>query len=535
MARVTSLKAGVAFSMILLCGWMISGTARGAEPEGVTGLPAGQATSPQLLLEQAYKHADANEYQRGLDVIITALESHPDSAWDRKDYWNAVVKGFEWFARLPDAERERMMGKYGKPKTGSGKTEAPLFNQMTNWMHDLLPGTPLKSPGGKLVLGTWHWQSGNYTTAVAYALGVLQARPNSLAGQTALTALIGAQYYGCDKTGALRTIRLGAKLAPNTPTTAWAICRGVLHLCAQNDVETAKGLCTEILQASTGTLAGSVAGQMYDLIGEIEGMAYKDALERMWRLRDYAVPGPASDVLRTLTMGIDPMKHPRDLEAQERIESITYAAQDEIDTGKDPLRRACAFLILGYCANVKGETRKAVEFYQTAVDTGQEGTEEYALAEMGRILFSMDVKRATEVLERFRKNHGGSAGSEPLHELLGMCYQRQGRYAEALKIFQDLESHCNRGQAMVDVRGDRLTARMAGCLRGLGRHEEAERLAARILERHSFGAAPDKLGGEELGELFGLLKEMERTDEANRLEQEMFRRAAQTRAKAERQ
>lgn len=487
--------------------------------------PGGKDPSLKDLLNQCAGLAEENRYAEALDGIIAALETHPDGAWDLNTYWGALMRGFEWFGRLSDDEQDRVLARYAKPRSGQGKTQAPLFNQLTDWMHDVLPGTSLKSPGGKLALATWYWQRGHHARAVAYGMGVFQTSPDTLAGQTAMMALVAGQYFRCGHEGALRTVRMAVRLAPNARTTGWGICRVVLYLCDRRQAERAKAFCQEVRAAAPGTLASEVADQVFTLIGEIEAMAYTEALERMWGLREYAMPGPAKDILGTLLPGIALPTDLKTFEARDRLDELMWAAREEVEAQRDPLRTALAHVVLAHCAFLRGKVNQAVEHYQSALDTNHPDVEEYALAQLGSLLSGSDPVRAIECLERLRRRHGGGlAGFESQDRQLADLYLKEGRYEDALRVYRDLEERCRKGCTLVDVRSEWMRASVVACLRGLGRDQEADGLAEEVLRRHHYGAPLETLTDGELGTLSILLKKMGRDQEAEQCNREQSRR-----------
>ncbi len=498
-----------------------------AQPIGSAAESARAEKDPSLtdLLNRCAGLAVEDRYAEALDGIIAAFETHPDSAWDLNTFWGALIRGFEWFGRLSDDEQERVLARYAKPRSGQGKTQAPLFNQLTDWMHDVLPATSLKSPGGKLALATWYWQAGHHARAVAYGMGVFQTSPDTLAGQTAMMALVAGQYFRCGHEGALRTVQMAVRLAPNGQTTGWGICRVVLYLCDRRQVERAKAFCREVRTAAPGTLASAVADQALGMIGDIEAMAYPQALERMWELRAYAMPGPAKDILGTLLPGIASPTDLKALEAQERVDELTRAAQKEVEWRRDPLRTALAHVVLAHCAFLRAKPNQAVEHYQSALDTNHPDVEEYVLAQLGELLSRSDPPRAIECLERLRRRHGGgAAGWEWQDKALAELYQSQGRYEEALQTYRDLEERCRKRCTLVDVRSDWMSASVVACLRGLGRDQEADDLAEEVLRGHHYDAPIETLTDGQLSDLHFLLNRMGRNQEAEQYRQEQSRR-----------
>ncbi len=474
----------------------------------------------QTLIKQG-DHADA------LRTIIRALEQYPDKAWDPEAYKDALEDALGCFLKMSDGDRQRLMDQYegGSPEPGS--SSVPPLRDLTNWLRELIPLTSLKSPGGRFCLGAMNFVQGNYARAIAYGMAVLQQAPDSRASEHVIIGLMAAQYYRLDPAGALRTVRVAANVAPNNRATGWAVCRGVLYLCAHNQAEQAKELCGKIQATAPGSVAADVAARMARLIDEIESMAFGSAFETMWGVRQYAIPGAAGEALDALAMGISWLRWRTDPACGERLDALMRAAKAEAASAADPQRRACALLIQAHCYQRRGLKKQSAELFQRVVDTRQPGLEEYALGQLGRDLARFDRKRAIAALERYRDRCESSAGSSPHVRRLARLYRLEGRYEEALKLFERLEDRCRRGQAIVDVRGDSLTAEKVGCLRGLGRDAEANVLAEPLLRRHRHGTPLDELNAKELGELYGLLKKMCRDEEAAVFEKEMLRRADQ--------
>ena len=466
------------------------------------------------------------KHTQAIRSLITTLEEQPDDAWTPELFQEAVKAAFDAFLRLSDDERNAVLAEYEDDGTRARKRTPPMVGTMTKWLRQLVPATSLKSPGGRLTLAAWNFVQGHHARAIAYGLGVLHQSPDSPATEYAITALVGMQYYSCDISGAMRTIRVVAKIAPNNRATGWAVCRGALMLCAYGYADRAETLCRQVQGIAPGTVGSRVADEMLRLIGEIDAMDYEAAFETLWRLRDRAVPGPASHLLRTLSMGIDwPHVH-KDLESQDRLEALKEAVEAASENDADPHRRACALLVLAHCHQKQGLRKQSAKLFKRVLEADQPDLEEYALLEMACDLVHVNRKAAIVAFERFRDKYDGSVGAAAHLPRLAKLYRRDRRYEDGLKLVEWLENRCRKGYTVVDVRGDRLTASKIGCLYGLGRDGEAEALAEPLLRRKGFHEPVESLTGESLGDLRALLDEMGRREDVARFDKERQRRAA---------
>ncbi len=495
------------------------------EPSLVQTSVPDQREAVKQLVKDIHRHAAEGRLAQAIEAALAAFETCPDAAWDRETYGRTLAKTFEWFGKASSSERERLFSKYTARGKRGGKAEDPLSNQLTRWMHDAVPSTSLKSLASKLAIAGWNWQMGNKSLALAQGIAVLQQYPESLAAEFAIMGLVTAQYYGCDRQGIFRTVRTAVKVAPNNRATGWAICRLAFAECSQGRTESITQLCSDVQSQSRDSLAAQVAGEIALIIEYLESSAYEQVFDRLWGIREYCTPVPADDILETLSMRADWARHPMDPAVKHRLDALAGAAKAEADSHPDPQRRGCALLVLGHCANVQGQTSKAVEFYEKAVDTGQPGTAEHGLAQLARLLSDTDPNRAIRCMEQFRDRFGKSTGSEVYLKNLAHLYRKQGRFEEGLALFEELERQSGKGHAMVDIRDERLIAGKVGCLRGLGRHEEADKLAEPLLKQYRYSAALKDLADDDVGNLYPILAEMGRSEEAERCKQELHRRA----------
>lgn len=476
------------------------------------------------VLAQAHAIADSGRPADALRKLFAAFEDYPDDAWAPDDFRRILNRVQDWFAKLPKSERRTLLAEYQGTHAPGSASGAPL-QQLTAWLSETAPGTSLRSPGARLAYGLCNFVEGNYLQFIASAMGVFQQAPNSVAAGYAIVNLMGMQYYRFDTQGMYRTVRVAAGVAPDNPRTAWALCAFTMYLCSKGQSQAARDLCGEIRRNAPETLVARVADQTLGLLDMIESQAYSAAIDRFWQLRDFIIPIPGQYVLGTLAMGIDWDRWRTDSGAKQRIDLLLRAAEAELSRNPDPQRRACALLIVGHCFQCQGNKRQAAEYFQQAADTGQPGAEEYGLSRAGRNWAGIDPKRAIAALERFRKTHGRGGGAETSLALLASLYRKEGRYEEGLQLFLELEERCRSGQALVDVTSESLRAGIVGCLRGLGREAEAAALADPLLKNRGYGGDVKTIQDKQLGELYGLLKDMGRDQEAERMAQELLCRA----------
>lgn len=496
--------------------------------EGPAAKLEGQIREGKALFEQG-KHTEA------IHAYIRAMEKQPQDSWTTQQFELAVKGAVDAFLRLSPDERQEMISEYEDGGKRARQEKVPLEKSLTRWLREAIPATSLKSPAARMTLGAWHFIEGSKLRAVGYALGVLQQAPNSPATEYVITALVGMQYYSCDIGGAMRTLRVIARIAPNNRGAGWGVCRGALMFCCYGYVDRAVVLCEEIRSLAPNTVASRVATEMLRLIDEIEAMNYQAAFETVWGLREYAVPGPASHVLRTLTMGIDWGHLHEDRDSRARLGVLMHAAKAASETDPDPHRRTCALLIMAHCQQKQGKRKESAKLFQHVLAADQPGLEEYALAQMGCDLAHSDRKAAIAALERFRDKYDGSVGALHYLKLLANLYRESGRFAEGLELIQWIEDRCRQGYAVVEARGHRLTASKIGCLRGLGREAEAQQLAEPLLQRYGYGQPLETLAPTDLGALCSMLKEMGYTDENKRYFAEICRRSRLKREQGQKQ
>jgi len=486
----------------------------------------GETPSAEELLAQAQSLAEQGEHADALRTLMTMLEEYPDGL-DHGGYDLVRRASAEWFSRVPSADRAGLLAEYEGPSGGSAGSRGVPLGQLSEWLAALLPTTTVRTPGGMLVVAGWHRQLGNSFRMVLYATSAYEGAPRSVAGEHAIQVLMMWQFYGADKEGMAQTARVATRIDPEGWPAPWAVARMVIHYCGTGRVDKAKAFLDEIRATAGGTAPANVAGELRTLINDLETAQYRRALERVWQLREYLFnETPARHVLRMICMGVDWHPNHSGAPGRERVLRLTQAAEDEARRASDSRRRAAAWLLLGYSAMRQDDQASARACYQRAVDSGYWVAQERARAELGRLLYTSDPEQARDYFESYFEHHGATAtGHEGLLATLADIHRRQGRYAEALEIYQEVDRRCRTGVAMRDARGRFLTAGMVGCLRGLGRQTEAEAMAAPVLVELGYGTPIEQLSGEHVGTLYPLLKRMGLPGEAERFKQELIRRA----------
>ncbi len=477
------------------------------------------------MLARSRQSARDGDYATALRTLMTALEQFPDDQWTAAEYERAADRVHDWFARLPKDQRQALIAEYEAPRAPIAEVLGAMLQPSAATPEKSTSSIPLKTPSGRLAFAVWKFLEGDYAQFAAYLVTTLEQAPDSLATRNAIMALMAIQYYRGDKNGGIQTVRVAARLAPNNHATGWAVCRVSIFLCGRRQAALAKELCSNIQAAAPETVAGKVAAQMLAMIADIESTAYDAAFERLWALRDYAIPGPAREMLDMFMMGIDGRTAQSDTTAQERMGRLMKAAEKLADQDADPLRRAGARLALAHCWQRQGKRMRSAEIFQQVADSGQPGAREYALTQVGVDLFTVNPKRAIAALEEYRAGYGRTAGAVASLKLLGMLYRKVGRHADGLKLIEEIEDQCRTGESFMEVRDETLTANKVGCLRGLGRHAEADVLAEPILRKYGYGTAMSAMSTGQLAQLFSLLTEMGQDDLAAPYMQEINLRA----------
>jgi len=486
----------------------------------------GETPSAEELLAQAQSLAEQGQHADALRTLMTMLEAYPDGL-DHDAYDRMRRASAEWFSRVPSADRAGLLAEYEGPSgTSSGSRNIPLGKSF-GWLTALLPTTTVRTPDGMLVVAGWHRQLGNYFRMVLYATSAYEGAPRSVAGEHAIPVLMMWQFYGADKEGMAQTARVATRIDPDGWPAPWAVARMVVHYCGTGQVDKAKAFLDEIRATAGGAAPANVAGQLRTLIIDLEAAQYPRALDRVWQLGEYLFDEtPGQHVLRMICMGIEWHQRHSDALTRERIGRLTQAAEQEARQAGDSRRRAAAWVLLGYCAERQEDVASARDCFQRAADSGYWAAQELARTALGGLYYTSDPERARGHLESFFERHGATAtGHEGLLTMLGDIHRRQGRYEEALELFQEVDRRSQTGVAMRDARGRALTAGMVGCLRGLGRQAEADAMAAPILVELGYGTPIEQLSGENVGTLYPLLKKMGLPGEAERFKQELLRRA----------
>ncbi len=521
-AQIRSKRMGVL--IVLLAPWIGDVNPAVAADDGQS-LPLADSLAQAEVLAHEGRHADA------LRTVIMGLEAHPNEL-DHEGYDTVRRQTFDWFGKLSEAERSGLVSGYASTSGGETSGDGGLLAQFLEWLSTALPTLSIKTPGGMLVLAGWHRQLGDHLSCVAYAMTAFERGPRTSAGEHAVQVLMTWQYYGFDREGMVRTARVASKIDPDGWPAAWAVCRMVWHYGSRGRIDEAKQLCTDIQTSVPGSRAAGVAAQLSLVVRDVESMSYAPALDRLWDLREYFFDETdAEEIMDTIFLGIDWAKCRTDAESRHRIDELTRAAEAEARRADEPLRGASACLVLGELARRQGRRPEAVEHFQRAAESRHWAVEELALKQLGRLLYTSDPRRAIDCLERWRDRYQSrSVGNEVVFKRLAGLYQKEGRYQEALDLYQELERRCQAGQAVVDVSGRVLTSGIVGCLRGLGRHDEANALAGPLLERYGYGTPVEALTREQLGTLYLALTKMGRTEEAAELRREMRRRTEEERA-----
>lgn len=487
-------------------------TARASEP------------SPAAAIARMNQLDDAGEHAAVLQTLIDSFEAFPDSAWDRKSYRRAFQHAWGCFTKLPKAERARLIAQYTATSAGEGDVSIPPLRDLTSWLDELSPSTPLRSLGARLALAIWHHLEGNNGRFLAYGLSIPEQAPDSLAADFAIVYVVGVQWFKFDYERMLQTIRTVAKLAPDNRATGWAVCRPFLLFCSVNKVDDATALARDVKTCAAGKLAGNVAADMEQLLAEINAMQYAAAIARLRGLEPYLDPGPArhlAGVFSVGTFGSGPFNPP----LMTRFQAIAQAGKDEA-ASNDPKRRALGLYIQASFTQRQGRARQAVELYRKVAAMNEPGFSESALTEIGRELAGYDPKGAIEALEAYRRRWGLGEGSERHLLRLARLYRKVGRYQDGLDLFQEVSRRAGNQYAAGDVDRDRLAAGMVGCLTGLGRNAEADALAEPLFQKLGYDGNVKTVPLKNATKLYLVLMDMGREQEAKALNAESRRRRA---------
>lgn len=115
---------------------------------------------------------EQGDHAKALQTLISALETYPDAAWDRKRYQRALQWAWGCFTELPKTERQQLIAQYTASAAGDGDWSIPPLRDLTNWLQELMPTTPLTSIRARLPLAIWHHLEGNEGHFVGYGLSI---------------------------------------------------------------------------------------------------------------------------------------------------------------------------------------------------------------------------------------------------------------------------------------------------------------------------------------------------------------------------
>jgi len=449
---------------------------------------------PQILAE-SYLLAEEDRYLEALQGLILAFETYPENEWNRDDYWRALVKGWAWFGCLGSSERQKLLTRCARPAAGESTTQVPFVDPLIQWMRDLLPGTCLQSPGGKLLLGVWNWQTGNYPIALGYAMGVLQRYPNSLAAEYGSMGLILARIHQRDFQAGSEDVRLITALMPDRPAAAWAVVQLNWWWCRVRQPDQASELNRQVLGRHPGTLAGHAAATMSALLDAAVARRYREALEEFERIRPYNHLAELPPMLDTLLIGIDWPKRHSDPQVRQQVKEMIRTLQELMeDTGR-PFQAKMARMLLGYAYGwrlIDYRQGAATLAPLTAKDQDEPDlyTRAHALALTGLFLWRCDPKRSLEVLEVYADDYLDLPWSDDAIVMLAGLYLKTRQYALALEAFQWLKDRREFGLSLWPAPVDQVTGGIAGALLGLGRIGEAWQTIQPVIQ----GMSREELG-----------------------------------------
>lgn len=451
-----------------------------------------QRPIPEDILSETRALADKHLYVQALDDVMLGLETCPDGEWAHDDYWRALVRAYQWFGKVSPSDRASLLHRYANPAKAQGRTQEPFFNLLTRWMHDVLPGTSLQSPGAKLTLAGWHWQMGNYPAAFAQAMGVIQMAPNSLAAEYGARALILGRLYRHDFDAGSRDAQIVGGLMPNTKAAGWAVAQLNWWHGHQKRLDSARELNHRVINRSPGTLVSDVSATMLALIGAIEAGQYARAIELLEYVRPYNRLTEPRVILGTFTSHLD-WSQRRTPAVKVEIDELERAAIDTMANGSSPYQRKFARLLLARVYEAQWKTDEAVALLEPLTVREEDDDDfelrAHALAMIGVMLFKEKPRKALEALEAFADDYMELPLSDNAILILGALYLKAHRYQEALDAFRWVQDRNDAGVSLWPAPAEQVTAGMAGALWGLGRVGEAWRTIRPVIE----SMPPDKL------------------------------------------
>lgn len=450
-----------------------------------------------VLLAESSALAAQGQHALAAETLITAFEMHPDPLWDRDDYWRSLVRGFQGFAKLTPDERTRLLGQHARAPRGQGKTQAPFFNQLTDWMHDALPGTSLRSPGAKLIVAGWHYQMGDYPTAAAQAMAVIQMAPDSLAAEYGAMALVLSRIYRRDFAAGSEDVRLVTSLMPDTGAAAWAVVQLNWWYGRLRQPDLAKDLDKRVISRTPASRAGRVAGTMLALIEAAEARRYELAVELFEQIQQYNDLAEVDVILDTLLVGI-PWLERRDARFKTAAGEAIAALEGLSKQEDRPFSSQVARLLLARLHMRLSKPKEAICLLVpfTASDDRKAvlKTRAHALASIGAMEWRSNPHRATQALEAFADDYLDLPWSDSAVLMLAGLYLKQHRNQDALEAFGWLKDRRELRTSLWPAPQDQITAGIAGALMGLGRASEAWQTIRPLVSRMPRDELMHKLG-----------------------------------------
>lgn len=506
--------------------WRLRGAIVGATAWAIVVWPADTFADRATLdadLQQIDTREEQGDFSGALRELMTVLEEHPDESWDRNLYRSALYWAWGCFTELPGDERIQFLSDYGGTPPGCGDGAAPPLSNLLEWMRDFVPTTSLTSHRARLVLGIWHHLEGNDAAFLGYGMGAVQAEPNSIAAEYAIIYMLGVQHYSAKLDGMLDITRACAEVAPNNRGTGWSIFRCVMSFLVTSKVNEARQFLTEMIAAAPDTLAGNVAQQLMLLMNDAEARNYASVLDRYRQLAGFAPPNPMRNVIDALLHRVDWRQDAVRRRNDPHMQGMIQAAQAEADAYPDSERGALAHAILGRCYQRCAHAGRALQAYEEAIRHGSDDVKQMCTLEASRCC-QRDRKRAIALLEQ----HCASVDNDPAAEIamkqLAGYYLQDKRFQEALDLLLVIESRCESGFAVVDVRGEQMRAMIAACLEGLGYEEQAQAMMDSLLGPSKYKAPLDELTNADLVRLLQVLRWMGRDGDAYRAQEEYLNR-----------
>jgi tetratricopeptide (TPR) repeat protein len=438
--------------------------------------------------------AQSGQFEQACLLGIAAMEAHPEDQWDRPTLHRFIVEVSDrWFPRL-SPEKKRAV-------------RAVL--------------DPAQSPAAIYTRAYADWKLGNRQATLDALMPLVHAHPDSVGAQFAISGYLQVVWNSLGQIGITGIISNLLDIAPNNPSTSWALTRLAWRYGPRGEFDQARKVFAPIAASKAETRAGRTAQTLIDMLNAIDAADYAVAFDKLTDLRDYLSTGtPASLIMDTFCSGIDFDAPDAKLTALRQV--FTTAAL----TDPDDQRRSFAWAILARTHEKQGNIPEAVAALQKVADIGDYTLASYGMMTIGRLLADTDPDGAIAALEAFREEQGPAsvAGSEGHFLRLGRLYLRQKQYDKAHELYTWLQAQSDAGEFLYAEKAQDVAVGLAHALLKQDKEADARAVLSSYLDPLRYGTPLDQLTKPELLQLNGLLQQAGFTDEAVLYQRELNKR-----------